>query len=207
MTITNTCLIPIQELTPGQVGAIRNQAIQAVVALASRELAMTEDRLVVRDVRPTTDLELYEGPADTAAYDKWEFDVTETAGYIDANSASATMADQRYVCLFGVRDRRLNIGGASGASGATTAAGAVSTARTRISLIKVIVGGAEKVIWDTTNLEAYSGDLVGFTSSPVIIPQNASYKVQYYHLDALGGRVYLQLIGVVVEPRGKVVSP
>jgi hypothetical protein len=77
-----------------------------------------------------------------------------------------------------------------------------------VSLIKINVGGSDKVIWDITCIEAYPNDMVGFAPSAVIIPQNASYNIYYYFKTTIAGiRASLQLIGVVCEPRGKVISP
>jgi len=45
-------LIPLQEMAPGQASAIRNSVMDAVVAKASRELALPENKLVIRDIRP-----------------------------------------------------------------------------------------------------------------------------------------------------------
>ena len=54
-----THLIPLEEMTPGQVGAIRNQVITQLVRQVSSELNMPPEKLVVRDVRPFRDLAMY----------------------------------------------------------------------------------------------------------------------------------------------------
>ncbi|GAJ17717.1 unnamed protein product, partial [marine sediment metagenome] len=56
MAFTNTILTPVQELAPGQVSAIRNAVIDALVRKASSELALPEEKLVVRDIRAYDDL-------------------------------------------------------------------------------------------------------------------------------------------------------
>ena len=212
MGATLSQLIPIQELTPGQIGAIRNGAINYVVALAARELAMSEDKLVVRDIRPKDDLALYgaSGTDAAAAFNSWYFDCSaETVGsYKALGSATGTMGDQRYVAIFGVRDQRLNsCENSAGADVSASIAGLPPADAARVSLIRLTVGGAYKVIWDTRCMQAYTDALVAFSPSPVIIPQNSSFLIEYQFDISKESTVRLQLIGVVVEPRGKVISP
>ena len=216
MGVALTHLIPVQELTPGAVGAIRNEVIAALVRQASEELTLSPDKLVVRDIRPFSDLQMYAAGITAATVDEWQYDATTTtASAFTTVTGSKTMADQRYVALFGVRDLRLGIGVHSTAMGLldSTAAGPVALLKTQmpgqiVSLIKINVGGADKVIWDMTSIQAYPSNLVGFSPSAVIIPQNASFNIYYYFKTTVAGiRAWLQLIGVVVEPRGKVISP
>ena len=49
-------LIPVQELAAGQIGVIRNQVVNFLVSKASTELKMSPEQLVVRDIRPYSDL-------------------------------------------------------------------------------------------------------------------------------------------------------
>ena len=206
MGATYSQLIPVQELTPGQISNIRNSSIQAVVAMASRELSLAEDRLVVRDIRPMTDLEMYDADAATGTAEDWIFDTATSGTGYKALCASRTMADQRYVCIFGVRDLRTNIGTTAIN---VTAAGTVKQNESAklVSLLRFTVGGAYKVIWDTNVMEAYKDNMVAFSPSVVIIPQNVSYQIEAFKDAAKEGDVMLQLIGVVVEPRGLVISP
>lgn len=213
MQATQTHLIPIQELTPGMIASIRNSVITQVVALTSKELNMPESALVVRDIRPYGDLGIYSmigTAASSAGTEDWYTTAsvaTVTAGYSSMTGA-ATMGDQRYVALFGVRDKRGTIGQVTLLATATGLPGPQYGAR-MVSLIKINVGGADKVIWDTDNIEAYPEQLAGFAPAAVIIPQNASYNISYYIVKTTTGDspIHLQLIGVVVEPRGKVISP
>ena len=210
MGATLSQLIPIQELTPGQIGAIRNGAINYVVALAAKELSMSEDKLVVRDIRPKDDLALYgaSGTDAAAAFNSWYYDCSaETVGsYESICSATGTMGDQRYVAIFGVRDLRWTIG--TTAANVTAAGIASGNLEPKlVSLLRFTIGGAYKVIWDTNVMEAYGDNLVAFSPSVVIIPQNVSYQIEAFKDAAKEGDVMLQLIGVVVEPRGLVISP
>ena len=212
-----TQLIPINELTPGSVGAIRNQIIGSLVRQVSQELSLPEDKLVVRDPRPFADLQMYSAATTDLTVDKWVYDPTTiSANAFTTVTGTKTMADQRYVALFGVRDLRFGIGVHSTAmaedfdSTGTDAVALVahSKAGAMVTFIKINVGGADRVIWDLTSVEAYPDNLVGFTPTAVIIPQNASFNIGYYFKTNLADlRATLQLIGVVVEPRGKVISP
>jgi len=215
-----TQLIPIHELSPGAVGAIRNTIINALVKQVAQELSLSEDKLVVRDPRPFNDLQMYETAATAKTVDKWTYDTTTTTvNAFTTVTGTASMADQRYVALFGVRDLRLGVGIHTTAMNlldstavAVAATGENAAARVIagqvVSFIKITVGGADRVIWDLTSMEAYPENLIGFSPTAVIIPQNTSYNIGYYMVSTVAGvRAYLQLIGVVVEPRGKLISP
>ena len=213
-----THLIPIHELTPGSVGAIRNQIIGALVRQVSQELSLPEDKLVVRDPRPFADLQMYSAATTDLTVDKWSYDPTTiTANAFTTVTGTKTMADQRYVALFGVRDLRMGIGthttdmGTDFDSTGTDAVamlGPIPPAGGMVTFIKINVGGADRVIWDLTSVESYPSNLTGFSPTAVIIPQNASFNIGYYFKTNLADlRATLQLIGVVVEPRGKVISP
>ena len=218
MPATMTMLTPIQELTPGMVGKIRNDVINAVVAEASKTLNLPPERLVVRDVRPKADLTLYGAGATVLTVDEWEYDATTTtANAFTTVSGAQTMGDQKFVALFGVRDLRRGVGTHSTAMGvdfestdadAVAMIGPVPDPGYMVTLIKVSVGGADKVIWDLSGMESYTDNLIAFTQAPILIPQNVSYNIYYYFKTTLGGiKVWLQLIGVVVEPRGVTISP
>jgi len=209
-----TQLIPIQEMAPGAVTAIRNQVINALVAQASRELNMPASQLVVRDVRPLGDLSLYSTGTTTSTSERWGYVATgTTTGYVAINAATNTMGDQRYVAVFGIRDKYS--GAVSGS--ATTATQAGYPSKDVVSLVKINVGGGDKAIWDLSGMYAYTEARVAFTPGAVVIPQNASFQISYYREGSLEVGVptapvtdeksWLQLVGIVVEPRGKVISP
>ena len=199
-----TQLVPMSELTPGAVGAIRNQIINSVVAQVSRELSLPVDGLVVRDVRPVGDLQMYQYTTTDATIECWSYEATTGSTGFTSVTGAKTMADQRYVVLFGVRDLRWGWGGCSGATGAISEVYEIP----RVSQIKINVGGADKVIWDIESLYAHKNYPVGFTSSGVLIPQNIAFNIYYYRtMTQTDKRLLIQLIGVTVEPRGKLISP
>jgi len=212
MRATQTHLALINEMTPGMVATIRNSVINQVVALAAKELHLDESQLVIRDIRPYNDLGMkycqLAGSARTT--DAWEYDVTYSAVGYASVTGDATMGDQRYVALFGVRDYKSGYGDTKTC---TESGGRYLPPESHISNIKIAVGGAIKAIWDISGLGSQLERRVAFSPSAVIIPQNASYNISYYigniitASTALVGAVYLQLVGVVVEPRGKVITP
>ena len=219
-------LIPIQELTPGAVGAIRNQVIENLVAQVSSELSLPPEKLIVRDVRPYEDLQMYTVGGTDATGERWGFtDAGTTVGFVNA-SGSKTMGNQRYVALFGVRDRSMFYGASGSATvsylAATVAIGSSYGPNIRgnkqvISLIKIVVGGADKVTWDISCLRAYGDAQVAISPGAIIIPQNTQFQIQYYKTGSIEAGAltapvasevaWLQLLGVTVEPRGKTISP
>ena len=199
-----TQLIPISELAPGAAGAIRNQVISALLALASKELTMPEEKLVVRDLRPVEDLALYSTGTTVSTINDWLFTTAATTvtGFVAINNVATAMADQRYVAIYGVKDLRMAYG-TKQAAAATIVAGCQA-----VSLIKINVGGGDKAIWDLSKLQAYPEQIVGITPGGVIIPQNASYTISLYKSQGTASMVTaIVLEGVVVEPRGKTTSP
>ena len=191
-------LIPVPELAPGQIGAIRNEAVKGVLAKASRELQMSQDLLVVRDIRPQSDLDwgsdATTGLAKSAlTTDLWYLQTDDAlSGYLPlVTSASTTMADQRYVCIYGLRD--------ASSSEATVLAQTTS-------LWKFDVGHSVKAIWDLSKCYAYPNNCFGLCPSPVVIPQNTYFQIYGYSI-LVNTYSWVMLEGFVVEPRGKVISP
>lgn len=205
---TVTTLSPIKELAPGQVSAIRNSVIDSVVAKASRELSLPEDKLVVRDIRPYTDLGLYNVTtvlATASAADRWgsytrsSTMVTSPASggtYVSACTASKTIADDTYVAIYGVRDFRGSVG----------LAGVLTPTANAVTLIKFNIGNADRVIWDLTKAQLYYDSAVAISPAAVVMPPLAPIII-YLYLHANSVEIYLQFMGFVVEPVGKVITP
>jgi len=200
--IANLQLIPIQELSAGQVGAIRNQVEKALKAKASMELKMSPDLLVVRDIRPYDDLKwatdnnATDGLAGTAlAVNRWDF-TTDASVVTWAScivSASRVMGDQRFVAIYGLRDSRMS---------------EPTPPAMQCTLWKIVVGNSDKVIWDMSKCYAYKTHAVGICPSAVIIPQNTQFDIYGYLPTSAGAAVsFVSLEGLLVEPRGKVISP
>ncbi len=204
-----THLIPIQELTPGQVGAIRNAVINQVLAQAMKELSLPMDKLVVRDVRPVGDLSMYYEDSSAATVEQWQYVVsTAAAGFTAVSPTTGAMGDNKFVAFFGIRDLNSSVGAVSNTPTATVVAQNI-VLPALIHEVKFNVGGADKVIWDLSGVRAYATDRVAFSPSAVIIPQNVAFVIYYYLKEIAGFDIpqRLQLLGVCVEPRGKTISP
>jgi len=118
MTAKYTQLVPIDEMTVGQVGAIRNMVTSSLLALASRQLNLPIDSLIARDIRPQSDIDwasddnATDGLAGTAVTtDIWQFTTDGSlSGYLSSiTSASRVMSDQRFMAIYGLRDGRMSI--------------------------------------------------------------------------------------------------
>ena len=198
-----TQLVPIAELPPGAITSIRNEVIKGVLAIASSELNIPEEKLVVRDLRFVEDLQMYASGTTAASINDWVFTTAASTvtGFVTI-TGEKTMGDQRYVAIFGVRDLRM-------AYGVKQAAATIPASLSQVvSLLKISVGGADRVIWDLCKIQSYPNELVGVSPFAVLIPQNAAFNIYIYKANGVASVVSnIMLEGVVVEPRGKVVSP
>lgn len=192
----NTLLIPVEELPPGSLGAIRRQVTENLLTMVTTQLKVSRDTLVARDIRPQSDLD-WGSNTDFAnaavTTDIWNItsDGSNTGyqGIITAGSTS--MADQRWIAIYGLRDMK------------SCFATIVTQAMT---LFKIIVGNSVKAIWDTSKILCYKNNPIGICPSPIVIPQNTQFQFEGYIL-ATTTVSWVSLEGVVVEPRGKVISP
>jgi len=203
MAVSNITLTPIQEMAPGQVTAIRNSVIDAVVAKASSELSLPANKLIIRDIRPYHDLDFADNTdylTEVCNIDTWGafysggaqvVSPAASGNYYDAIADGTTMADNRYVALYGVRDMRVSLN---------------AIIAQNISLIKFNIGAADRIIWDLSKCENFKNYIAGVTPSPVVIPPLAPYQVSCY-LMADSIAPYLQLMGFVVEPIGLLITP
>ena len=206
---TITTLTPIKELATGQLSAIRNSVQDGVVAKASKELNIPEDKLIVREIRPYTDLGMYTVTTvlatarSSACGDGWgsflhggSIVVSAASGgsYVSTCTASKTIADDTYIAVYGIRDGR---GGQILSN--TIPANAVT-------LIKFTIGNADRTIWDLTKAQLYYDGAVAVSSAAIIMPPLAPIVI-YFYLHANSIELQLQLMGFVVEPIGKVITP
>lgn len=199
-----TQLIPVTELAPGTVARIRNEVIDKVVALASAELNRPPEDFVVRDIRPQDDLDwLSTTNVVTGAIttETWigTSDDSEVYGQFKGaiTAASLVMAANRWIAIYGVKDMR---------------AALATIIEPALSMLKFEVGGNDRAIWDLMNMYAYPNAMAAVSPSAIIIPQNTSFQIYVYGgLSDDGGSTdiaqYIVLEGVVVEPKGKVLSP
>jgi len=114
--------------------------------------------------------------------DWWEKTGSST---IYETMTTGTMGDERYVGIYGVKlDPELPLS---------------------CTALKFNIGGGDKAIWQLQDLREQD-DMVGFCPSGIIIPQNVIYTISRLVLYTLSP-FHCVLKGVVVEPRGKVISP
>jgi hypothetical protein len=217
-----TQLIPVRELAPGEIGHIRNAAKQTVLEMAMSELNLPSEKLVIRDIRPYTDLmwctHITSGVGSAtqvvaaSTIDSWynssgtaTLAIDSTAGYPASATdfhdvviaTSTTMADSRFVGIYGVRDGRMSL--------ATKTESAVTN-------MKITTGGNDRAIWDLQVKDAYPNQMAAVCPSVVVIPQNTEYQFGFHngYTDSASGtdlQLLISLMGFVVEPVGKTLSP
>ena len=170
-------LIPQAELATGQAAVIRNGAIAAVLAEASRVLRLPVEKLVVRDVQPGVDVGY--------AYSTWD-EVTGSSTATYETMTSGTMSDRRYVGIYGVKDDSEGV---------------------NVTKLRIKVGNSIKAIWHLENLYSVNGGpRIGFSPSVVVIPPATPYTIErYVYVAAASAQIKLK--SFVVEPYGKVLSP
>ena len=170
-------LIPFSELGVDQAATIRNAIIDNVVKLAMVQLGLPASKLVVRDIRALEDLSF---PTESFAVN------TGSTGNAYETYISGTMAADRWVAIYGVH---------------------TSAENQSCSAIKFNVGGGDRAIWQLEALKsAVTDDYTGFAPSAVIIPSNAPFTISRY-VKQVSSACQIVLKGIVVETRGKVISP
>jgi len=175
--VTEIQLIPFAELSTGQAAGIRNGARDAVIAQAARELRLSPDKLLVRDIDPKEDLDYSRA--------SWDEQTGATADAYETMS-TGTMADRRYIGIYGVQDNSESV---------------------NVSKIKINVGASDKAIWFLENLYSINGGpRIGFSPSVVLIPQRKLYTISRYVLEA-SSPAQIVLKGFVVEAYGRLLSP
>ena len=76
-----------------------------------------------------------------------------------------------------------------------------------VTLIGFIRGSGGYIdIWNTSDISGLQNP-IGYTSSPIFMLNNDTFKVNYYNSGAASSASSLALIGLVVEPIGTVLSP
>ena len=127
------------------------------------------------------DLVVYSKGADADVED-WAC-VTGTTINAYETMATGTMGDQRWVGIYGVK---IN-------------AGCSCTA------LKFNIGGGDRAIWQLQHLRE-DDDYTGLCPSGLVIKQNDPYTISRYVRQA-SGPAFIVLKALVVEPRGKVITP
>jgi len=157
--------------------------VQTLFAKAERELGLTRDQLVLRDLRPedigASSADFYVGTKATSFY-----------ALID----NQTIADNRFVGINGIVLPN---------TASTDAFGLES--EPPISQIKITRKGSVARYWNVKPVWAFESR-VGYTDDPVTIDQNTTITVEAWARTAssLSG---FTLLGAVVEKRGLLISP
>jgi len=206
-----TQLIPLAELLPADVVRLRNAIIDAVVRQASNALNKPLDDLIVRDVQAYTDLSMEYGTASAGTAENWERDFTgTTVGWVQVNNSAAVVGNDRYIGIFGIRDTRFGFGATQQDATDVTV---FNPPQCPVSLVRINSGGAIKCIWDVSCLSAYPNQPVALSPAAVILTPRSTLAISYYqknfNSDTTAKSIpsYLQLVGITVEPRGRVISP
>ena len=116
-------------------------------------------------------------------YEDWRETTGATANTYE-DMCNSSMADGRWVVIFGVK---------------------IDPDSPSCSMLRFSVGGAERAIWQLQALGARD-DYVGLSPFGIVIPPNAPYIISRY-VRSVSKTANIVLKGVVVESRGKVVSP
>jgi len=116
-------------------------------------------------------------------YADWNEQTGSTADAYETMS-TGTMGDRRWLVLFGVK---------------------FNSEALSVTQLKFNIGGADKAIWNLESLNEDDG-MVGICPGGIIIPENIPYTISRYVRSA-SAPCNLVLKGVVIEPRGLVVSP
>ena len=178
MPASQTQLIPFQEMAAGQVAAIRNKAIANVLDAVSRKLSLSQERLVVRDVR--VDLDLDYSVEDWAEVTGATTDTYETM-------TTGTTANQTWIGIYGVM---------------------VDTTALNCSFLRFNIGGANRAYWGLQQLYAEGGAsmAIGICPSCIVIPENTPYTISRY-VRIANAPAFIALKSFLVEPRGTLISP
>ena len=116
-------------------------------------------------------------------YEDWR-ETTGAAANTYETMSTGTLADQRWIAIYGVK---------------------MDADSPSCSMLKFNVGGGDRAIWQLQALGA-KDDYVGISPNAVVIPPNAPYTISRY-VRSISQTANIVLKGVVVEPRGKVISP
>jgi hypothetical protein len=196
---TRSILVPIDEMGKDAAHALKMMTIEELEAMARDD--RPNARLITRSLVPT-DLGL--------TNNRW----TETSGasntYTTTSISNNTIADDRYVAIWGVRlftpmttvDNNVSLA-------------AMEQQQYPIGQLRIIVGGARIAQWDLYPLMRVQIDLAeshayrpisGLTLSPVLIGPNMVLQVDEYNTD--GTTLYtLGFEGATTELEGMTLRP
>lgn len=197
---THTQLIPASELAPGEISSIRNNFIKRLVQIASTELKLSPDKIVVRDIRPKDDLDY--------TYQHWSEETGTAAAVYETmtTGTGGTATADRWIGIFGVMIPKSSLEAVVETNPAVLQDAAIKVVEhVPVSLIKFNIGGGDRAIWALEDLIA-SDDMVGFSPAGVVIPPSQPWTISRFVIKT-EVIAYIVLKGVVVESRGRLISP
>ena len=156
---------------------------QDLIDMAKKELGLSEDELVVRQLRPedvmvTNTPQWSESDSTAGLYGGW---ATGASGWVTLTN-TYSMVDNRFVGIYGVSDRSTNV-----------------------TQLKITRSGSVARYWHIQELIPNCENNAMFVDDPIIIPQNNLLTIEGYALAS--ATEYLRLIGLTVERKGLLVSP
>ena len=156
---------------------------QDLINIAKKELSLSEEELVVRQLRPedvmVADFPQWSKTNVTAGvYGGW---ATGGSGWVFLTN-TYSMADNRFVGIYGVSDRSTNV-----------------------TQLRITRAGSVARYWNIQELVPNCENNMMFVDDPIIIKQNDLLTIEGYSLTS--ATEYLRLIGLTVERKGLLVSP
>mgnify|MGYP001562298824 CR=1 FL=1 len=150
MPAIETQLIPAIELANGEAASIRKKAVGFVVNLASLELKKPPESLIVRPVRPASDLDY--------TTEDWG-EVTGATINAYETMTTGTMGSDRYLCIYGIK---------------------VAEPLTCSLIRFTVGGGQRAIWNLQNLIANEIGDLVGYTPFPIVIKPTIAYTIERY---------------------------
>lgn len=183
--ITYSVLEPVAVLSDAERRAIREAALDSALVAAKNGLKGSNIKLTVRDLFPSDLGETNE---------QWA-DQTGTSANVWENSiiASETVADERFIAIYGVLDN--------------------SEIRGILAGLRFTFGRAIRAQWSLFKLASDDNRIEGRTAyarSPIVLTQNTPFTIEMYlsgTLVSTSQSVSLHYLGYVVEKSGKVITP
>lgn len=194
LTLEST-LVRLDELKPEKVEGIKKAAKAKLLEVAEKALG-ADTRLVIRDLLPI-DLgyTYHEFPLTTGSDNTWTS--------ILQGSAAATVADNVFVCIVGIR-----IICSDGTN--------PFQVKPVITAMRITSGGSYVAQWDLHKLIAIAGavnaagsnvwtPVAGITEGPVIVSQNITFNIETYAVETDDMQVAIE--GYICEKEGATLKP
>jgi len=151
--------------------AVEASVEEMLLDIASRELGVARENLVVRDSDPKTDFGLTNSV--------WEATLSTANTYTDV--VDTTIADNRFVAIYGI-----------------------NRATDNFSLVKFVSGAKTLDIWNTENIYNLRNQ-IKVVRSPIVLRQNTPIKIQVYATTT--GTARPLFYAKTCEVKGRIVEP